>query len=273
LGVVALATMVTTVVGAPLARAAVQPPPPPPPFVLVYGDSLVWEAKPYADDLLHKVAGIGGIVVGAPGKATCDLVPLMRDDARRFRPTAVVLAFSGNALTPCMQDEHGNAVPREEWIRRYVVATRQAIEAFAPTGAEIWLGTTPISLIPEKKGDQETVILNYVYRLIAAATPHVHIAESADAVLDHGYWARTKPCTPFEPCTAEPDNYGRIWNNVVRSPDGTHFCPVPYAKIDNCPVYTSGGMRFAAGLLFPTLRAQGVLPYARLHRTIYEGAA
>lgn len=262
--------------GAPAASAALRPappPPPPPPFVLLYGDSLVTESSWYARDLLQNVARVGGVVTDAPGGATCDLLPRMRVDVQRYRPTAVVIAFSGNAFTPCMQDRNGEPLRGQAWIDAYRRYTIEAITIFRPGSPQIWLGTTPIAMIPEKKGDPDTVMMNRMLRELAAANPRVHIAESADAVLDNGYWTRTLPCLPNEPCTGGPDTRGRL-ANVVRAPDGAHFCPEPYgAAVSSCPTHASGGLRFAAGLLFPTLRAQGVLPPERLRRTLYEGAA
>lgn len=275
---VALLVAVATVVGAPAATAAIRrstapPPPPPPPFVLLYGDSLVEESAWYARDLLANVAKIGGIVVGAPGGATCDLLPRMRADAARYRPTAVVIAFSGNALTPCMQDERGEPLRGQAWVDRYRQHTVDAIVAFRAGSPKIWLGTTPIAFIPEKKGDPDTKMLNGMLRELAAQNPRVRIAESANAVLDNGVWARTLPCLRYEPCQGGVDARGRLVN-AVRATDGAHFCPLPYEpSLSGCMTHASGGLRFAAGLLFPTLREQGVLGPERLSRTMYEGAA
>jgi hypothetical protein len=269
---VVLGAVVLLVTGVPVAQAASRPPARPQPLVLLYGDSLVWEAKPYAEELLHRVARVQAVVVGAPGKAPCDLLGRMREDAARLRPTAVVLSFSGNAMSPCMH-HNGRAVEGDEWLARYWRATADAVGIFRRTGAQVWLGTQPISLLNEKREEPENARLNAMYRWLAALVPGVHIAESADTVLDRGHWSRTMPCTRYEPCTATPDVHRRIWNNVVRAPDGGHFCPVAYAVVNNCPVYASGAMRFAAGLLFPTLRDQGLLPDARLRGTKFFGAA
>lgn len=263
--------------GAPAAlaarRAAPPPPPPPKPFVLLYGDSLVQESSWYARDLLANVAKVDGVVVGAPGGATCDLLPRMRADAQRYRPTAVVIAFSGNAFTPCMQDRNGEPTRGQEWLARYRAATVEAVSIFRPGSPQIWLGTTPIAMLPEKKGDPDTKMLNGMLRDLARQNGRVHVAESANAVLDRGYWARTLPCLPNEPCNGGVDARGRLVN-VVRAPDGAHFCPAPYDPgLSGCMTHASGGLRFAAGLLFPTLRAQGLLPPGRERGTLYEGAA
>ena len=273
----ALLVVLGTVLGAPAATAAIRrrtpPPPPPPPFVLVDGDSLVEESAGYARDLLANVAHIGGVVVGAPGGATCDLLPRMRADAARYRPTAVVIAFSGNALTPCMQDERGQPLRGQAWLDRYRQHTVEAIIAFRAGSPKIWLGTTPIAMLPEKKGDPDTKMMNGMFRELAAQNPRVRVAESANAVLDNGYWARTLPCLRHEPCQGGVDARGRLVN-AVRATDGAHFCPLPYEpSLSGCMTHASGGLRFAAGLLFPTLREQGVLGPERLAGTMYEGAA
>ena len=41
------------------------------------------------------------------GTAICDFLDLMRTDALRLQPGAVVVEFSGNAFTACMMDAAG----------------------------------------------------------------------------------------------------------------------------------------------------------------------
>src|SRR5690242_5134041 len=78
--------------------------------VLVYGDSLTAEAKPYIEGFVQQVGHTHALVRGAPGGATCDLFDLMGYDATHERPTMVVIQFSGNNLTRCMQDRQGKAL-------------------------------------------------------------------------------------------------------------------------------------------------------------------
>jgi hypothetical protein len=78
------------------------------------------------------------------------------------------------------------------------------------------------------------------------ADAHASVAEFVDAgaaVLDQGRWTNTLPCLPGEPCTAGIDVAGQVLN-VVRAPDGHHFCPIAngaHAGVtDACPVWSMG---------------------------------
>ena len=98
---------------APIAHAA------PGDRVLVYGDSLTAEAKPYIEGFVAGVGHTRALVRGAPGGATCDLFDLMGYDAHHEHPAVVVLQFSGNNLTRCMQDARGKALQGDAWLAKY----------------------------------------------------------------------------------------------------------------------------------------------------------
>jgi hypothetical protein len=69
------------------------------PLVILYGDSLAWEAE---DSFVGAFAGQRGVEVLTRthgGTAICDWLDEMQDDAARLAPGAVVLEFSGNNLT------------------------------------------------------------------------------------------------------------------------------------------------------------------------------
>src|SRR3954447_27088001 len=96
-----------------MARAATRP------TILLYGDSLTTEAIPYVQGFAHDVAGVDAIVRGAPGGATCDLFEMMGRDVRTIRPVFVVIQFSGNNLTRCMEDAQGTALHGDAWLAKY----------------------------------------------------------------------------------------------------------------------------------------------------------
>ena len=273
---VAVVALLSVLLGTRAAIAAPAPPSPGP-RVLVYGDSLVHEAAPYARQLLSEVARVDARVTGAPGGALCDLLPQMFRDAQQFHPTMVVIDFSGNAFTPCMKHADGSDLNKTEWLAKYRADTVEAIRVFRPGSPQIWLGTAPIALVPEKKQDPDVFLLAAMAHDLARANPRVHVAEAGSAVLDHGNWTRDLPCLPKEPCQGglEPDvNNARVNGvNQVRALDGAHFCPVPYPKMEECPVYASGGLRYAAGLLYPGLMGQGLLDAGRYNSSIFAGFA
>ena len=86
------------------------------------------------------------------------------------------------------------------------------------------------------------------YAQIAAADPeHVTYVDAGAAVEGPGgTFARTLPCLIGEPCTGPV--VGGVPSNVVRSPDGVHFCPVTVVRV-SCPVYSSGAFRFADAMV------------------------
>ena len=67
---------------------------------------------------------------------------------------------------------------------------------------------------------------------------------------DHTY-TDTLPCLTDEPCTGPVVN--GVASNIVRSTDGTHFCPSAEGDkegvIGGCTVYSSGAYRFAKAMV------------------------
>jgi hypothetical protein len=243
----------------------------PAPRVLVYGDSLTAEAAPYVQGFVHDVGRTASLVRGAPGGATCDLFDLMRWDARHEHPSVVVLQFSGNNLTRCMHDARDRPLEGAAWLAKYRADTIKAIDLLRPTGASIWLATSPIGLLADKKGQDDVYRLAAMYRDVARGRGRVHVAEAATSVLAFGrYWTRTLPCLRNEPCAGGVDvNTQRV--NQVRANDGAHFCPLPYPNGGTCPVWSSGAMRYAVGLVLPGLRAAGLFDRGRFDRSPAAG--
>jgi len=75
-------------------------------------------------------------------------------------------------------------------------------------------------------------------------------------VLDGGRWTETLPCLGGEPCTGGRDAAGRLVN-VVRAPDGVHFCPGAPAAVRgvtaDCSVWASGSWRFGNAMAAPVV--------------------
>jgi hypothetical protein len=238
--------------------------------VLVYGDSLTAEAEPYIQGFVQAVGHSHALVRGAPGGATCDLFDLMGYDATHERPAVVVVQFSGNNITRCMQDGQGHPLLGDAWLAKYRADTVHAIQLFRRTGAQVWLGTSPIGLLADKKGEDDVYRIAALYRDLAARYPNVHVTDSAAAVLAFGrYWTRTMPCLRNEPCAQVDTNGQRA--NQVRATDGVHFCPVPVVNGARCPVWASGALRFAVGLVLPGMRQARMFDRASFDRSTAAG--
>ena len=216
-----------------------------PASVAVYGDSLAMQARPYFK-LLMAAADQSSTTYYSSfvGTAICDWLPRMRQLAATTHFEAVVLEFSGNALTPCMA---GIADYTPAYYAKYRADTMTAISIWVPTGAHVFLVGSPLT-----RAQQASVrnwdALDRQYAQIAAADPeHVTYVDAGAAVEGPGgTYTRTLPCFIGEPCTG-PVVKG-VPSNVVRSADGVHFCPV--AEVDeSCRVYSSGAFRFADAMV------------------------
>jgi hypothetical protein len=219
-----------------------------PPRVAFFGDSLSYEAQPYFTSL---VAATGQTVLtydSFGGTAICDWLPKMGEVEASHHPVAVELQFSGNALTPCMK---GFTAGTPAYYDKYRADTEAAIKIFVPAGAHVYLIGAPIT--QSQQSDPNWDQLNRQYADIAATDPrHVSYVDAGAAVEGPGHtYTQTLPCLPVEPCTG-PVVDGAP-SNIVRSPDGAHFCPVKTAnqegEIEGCPTYSSGAFRYAFAMV------------------------
>jgi hypothetical protein len=228
------------------------------PVVVLYGDSLAWEARhafalAFADraDVRVEMRTFGGTAI-------CDWFDAMADDAVDLVPGMVVLEFSGNSFTPCMYDSEGRPMSGAAVADRYAVDVERAIAMFAAIGTQVVLAGAPVSLAEAGRVEHGAGGMNPLYRRVALAHPNVRYVDAGAAVLADGHWTATLPCIPGEPCTGGVDTEG-TGVNVVRSADGLHFCP---ASIDavrgvtgDCPVWASGAFRFGAALAAPVIES------------------
>jgi hypothetical protein len=216
------------------------------PVVVFYGDSLGWEARYHlAFTLTAAGADVQTRTMG--GTALCDFFDAMRLDAATLQPDAVVIEFSGNAMTPCMLGSR-LAMAGLEPIDAYRVDAAEVLRIF-PTSRVYFVGTPPGA--PDKPGWFHGGLFNEMYREVAAAHPSARYVDAGAAVLDHGRFTMTLPCLPGEPCTGGTDPQGRAVN-VVRAQDGHHFCPSQAparpGTVQGCPVWSSGAYRFALAI-------------------------
>ena len=217
-------------------------------LVDLFGDSLGYQAEPYLDLLFAETGNVTVSNNTFGGTATCDWLGDMAADAA-LHPQAAVLVFSGNAFTPCMD---GIALRTPQYYDRYVSDTEQAIGIFAAAGAHVFLVGTPIDVSSTAGWDR----LDDIYRQLAQANPLTVTYVDAGAAVESasGGFTWQLPCMSIEP------SCGTSGTNIVRSPDGIHFCPdgTP-AKVGvtgSCDEYSSGAFRFALAIVHAVTQSQ-----------------
>jgi hypothetical protein len=149
-----------------------------------------------------------------------------------------------------MKASDGSPLTTSAYYAKYEQDARTVLDIFTPT-ATVYLVGTPIRLHAALAHDPNAGRLNTIYQTLAATTGHTRYVDAGAAVTPDGLWTHTLPCLPAEPCTGGTDAHG-IRVNVVRAPDGTHFCPVAHPAIrgvvESCPVYSSGAYRFGTAM-------------------------
>ena len=220
-------------------------PPSGPHRVALYGDSLGMEAG-MDFTYLARAAGASALVRTYGGLAVCDFFASMASDAASWQPTDVVLEFSGDNFTPCMA---GDPIGSPQYYAKYRADLQQAIDIFRPYGTRVFLSGIPYNAWAG--ANQNIANLNQLYASVAAANSGVTYVDAGQAVMANGAYTQTLPCLPGEPCT------GPSGTNVVRAPDGVHFCPTGNTTAEGyfevCDVYSSGAFRYAAAMLRPAL--------------------
>ncbi|MGP0029441.1 MAG: hypothetical protein ACLPVF_02930 [Acidimicrobiales bacterium] len=216
--------------------------------VALFGDSLSFEAQPYFTSLIKATGETALTYDSLGGTAICDALPKMREVEANHHPIAVELQFSGNALTPCMK---GFKPGTQAYYDKYRADTEEAIKIFVPAGAHVYLIGAPIT--KSQQSDPNWDRLNQQYAEIAATDRlHVTYVDAGAAVEgpDHTF-TETLPCLPIEQCSGPI--VGGVPSNIVRSPDGTHFCPVETGneegEIGGCSTYSSGAFRYALAMV------------------------
>jgi hypothetical protein len=206
-----------------------------------FGDSLGYQAEPYLATLFSQrgLYTVSNNTYG--GTATCDWLSTMAAAAAKH-PKMAILVFSGNAFTPCME---GVALRSPQYYDLYTRATEQAVRIFSAAGVHVFLVGTPI--------DQSSVAgwdrLNQIYRQLAATDPRAATYVDAGAAVESpgGGFTWQLPCMSVEP-TCGPNG-----TNIVRAPDGSHFCPdgTPATRgvTGACGVYSPGAFRFALAIV------------------------
>jgi hypothetical protein len=168
----------------------------------------------------------------------------------------VVVEFSGNALTPCMKALDGTPLSGLAYLEKYAADGAAVIDIFTPGHALVFFAAAPVSLGAELAHDPTTRTLHAIYAALAQYSPFGRYADAGASVLLDGRWTQTLPCLPTEPCTGGRDLNGTPVD-VVRAPDGAHFCPGAPAAVRGvttaCSVWSSGSWRFGNAMAAPVV--------------------
>lgn len=222
--------------------------------VVIFGDSLAYQAEPYFNFLVKASGSLAVSDYAFGGTAVCDWLPKMRSVANSERPDVAVLEFTGNTFTSCM---NGCAEGSQAAVSRYCSNLSAAIQIFVGVGTHVFLVGTPIDHQEWVGHDTHWNNLDDAIAALADEHPgqvtYVDAGRSVEGPDESFVW--TLPCLYFEPCTGPVIN--GIRNNVVRSPDGTHFCVGQsgnaVGQVDGCRTYSSGAFRFAAAMAGPVV--------------------
>jgi hypothetical protein len=232
--------------------------------VLLYGDSLASEAEGHLRTALARVGVVAVEGRTRGGSALCDWLDAMRADAVRLPPpglrTLVVIEFSGNALTPCTAGLDGRSLAfhPDALEARYAEDAAEVVSIFSAVGARVLFAGSPVARGADPRGEPFAARLNRAYADLADRTPGVDFVDAGAAVLRDGRWTESLPCLPEEPCTGRPGPDGQP-ENVVRAPDGGHFCPGSPAATAGmtaaCPVWSSGAYRYGLAIADGVVRS------------------
>lgn len=228
--------------------------------VAYYGDSLAASAQEWVGTFLEQGGRLQFLPGTFPGSALCDWYPRFDDDIATYDLWAVVLFFTNNTFSPCMKNDDGSDLSEPEAMARFNDDLSATIDRFTEEGATVYLPTIPTSRGELVLGINPSEQLNAIFAALADNRSDVVLVNASIAVLDEdGNYAETLPCLPTEPCTGGIDENG-VGFNVVREPDGVHFCSGGYGpdvpiETDTCPTWSSGAFRYGGALTSPIIAA------------------
>ena len=198
--------------GALMVLTGCSPSPPAKPVLLVFGDSVTVLSESQAQFLLGGKYTLVFRAMG--GSALCDWIPESAFDKAYYRPSRVVVAFTGNNLSPCAA--HAYAAGGElGLIANYRTALQQMHSAFAGTPMTVLAAPASRPATPghpaPPNGDPR---LNQMYHDLSDQLG-MHYDTRADDTLTPGHrFVWNRPAFP-----------GTGPLITVRKPDGVHVTP------------------------------------------------
>lgn len=232
--------------------------------LIVYGDSMAMSMQ---EHFLNFTAAGGRLDVNwraVSGAALCDYVPGLAAELERETPWAVLLFFTNNAFTSCMQDDAGEPLTGDPAIAKFQFDLAEALTITGAAGITTYLVTVPTTRTEVGQDNPTSARINTLVWDSADRLDHVEVIDAAPSVLaPDGSYTETLPCLPVEPCTGGVDDDG-VPVNLVRDPFGGHFCTGGFGPPDDrtydeldglCPVWASGAFRFGAAVASPLVEA------------------
>jgi hypothetical protein len=250
--------------------------------VMVYGDSLVWESQ--GDITWQMGDAYDTRVVSLGGTALCDYADQIVADAWTIRPSLVVVAFTGNAFTECMQPPAGRLNDAAWQGEKYGADLTVLLDRLAPTGVPSIVVSPPPALhrvLPDEPTAEAAaaaaaaspIVLPEVWALgqrpdgfvsteVVVAPVYRDVVASARArgrdtmLIDGGRllrapdggWTKVARCLPFE--SAEWGCRDGLID--VRGPDLGHFCTQaaygPEGVVAGCGIWSSGEWRYSTAI-------------------------
>lgn len=210
--------------------------------VEVWGDSLTVQSG----DALRaqgRAHGLAVTVNAYVGLAPCDLARFVRRSLAR-PPGAVVLAFTGNNITPCMQ-RAGKHLTGAAYYSEYGSVVGQLVAAATARRIPVIVVGPPA--FPPSENHPDRVALNVLYRRLVAAHPGARYVALGPAISPHGF-SRTLACLAGE--TAALGCRGGFI--TVRSGNGIHLDEphgVPCPDGSQGCTYSAGAHRYANVIL------------------------
>jgi hypothetical protein len=217
----------------------------------VYGDSLALQSQD-ALEAQGRAHGLKVTVNAFYGLAPCDISQFVMSDIDSS-PDALVLSFSGNNLSPCMQRK-GKPISGPAYFAVYRHDVGNFVAAASARGIAVFVVGSPA--FPSIENIPDRIELNRVFREIAARYAGARYVPSAPFVSPRGF-TRRLPCLPGE-TIALGCRGGTI---EMRAGNGIHFDephPVPCPVRHDVCEYSAGGRRYADAILAGLAHVDGL---------------
>jgi hypothetical protein len=156
-----------------------------------------------------------------------------------------ILQFSGNSLTDCMRARDGQPLDDAAVVDKYADDVEQVIRILRSRGSRVYLAGSPRTALSRRAQDINTIFAWTAMQWRARGEPVQYFDAAGSVLTNDGSFAARLPCLPAETSAEGCHPDGTI---DVRSPDGTHFCPVETGGKVACPVWSSGAYRFGTAL-------------------------